>query len=72
MLFFSFYNSILTVQKNVPLLHKVLLHYKIIVACNTLYYSAVSGVIKHMGALKVYFSPVKFTFLLYPSVIRLC
>jgi hypothetical protein len=31
----SFFYSIRTVEETVPLLHKVVLHYKIIAACNT-------------------------------------
>jgi hypothetical protein len=58
-LLFCFYNSIHTVQKSVPLLHKVVLHYKIIAAFNTWHSSAVSGVIKHLAGPKVYFSPCK-------------
>jgi hypothetical protein len=57
--FFCFYNLIRTVQKSVPFLHKVVLHYKIIAACNTWHSSAVSGVIKHLTALKMYFAPCK-------------
>jgi hypothetical protein len=54
-----FCNSIRTVQKNTPRFQKVVLYYKIIAACNMRYPSAVSGVIKHLGALKVYFSARK-------------
>jgi hypothetical protein len=55
----SFFSSTCTVRKSVPLLHKVGLHCKIIAACNIRHSSAVSGVIKHLGTLKMYFSARK-------------
>jgi hypothetical protein len=44
-----------TVQKSFPLLHKVVLHYKIISSCNIWHTSAVSGVLKHREPLKTLF-----------------
>jgi hypothetical protein len=44
-----------TVQKIFPLLHKVVLHYKIVPACNTWHNPAVSGVIKQLETLKPVF-----------------
>jgi hypothetical protein len=51
-----FFYIICTVQKSIPLLHKVVLHYKITAASNTWHSLAVSGVIKHLEAIKMYFS----------------
>jgi hypothetical protein len=63
-----------TVQKIFLILHKVVLHYKIIPACNTWNTSAVSGVLKQEETLttKVYFSACKVHIFARFSDIQLC
>jgi hypothetical protein len=61
------------VQKLLLLLHKVVLHYKIIPACNTWHTSTVSDVIKQLKTLttKVCFSACKFWDLCYaPQILE--
>lgn len=43
------------VQMRFPLLHKVILHYNIIISCNTCHTYAVSGAVKYLKPLKILF-----------------